>query len=88
MRREDLILKHSGLFWYIPEGRKADISDNLLVETLLVYGTLDDFRELVNTLGLARVADIFRSAKGRQKGNYDPATYNYFTLVFDRYVTS
>lgn len=88
MSRKDLIRKHSSLFWYTPEGKKADISDQLLVETLLNYGTLDDFRELVATLGITRVADIFRSVKGRQKGNYDPATYNYFSLVFDRYASS
>ena len=88
MSRKDLILKHSALFWYTPEGKKADISDSLLVETFLNYGTLDDFRELVDTLGLSRVAEIFRSVKGRQKGNYDPATFNFFTLVFNRYAAS
>ena len=88
MSRTDLIQKHSSLFWYTPEDRKSDISDSLLVETLLNFGTLDDFRELVGTMGIRQVADLFRSAKGRQKGNYDPATYNFFNLVFDRYAAS
>ena len=88
MSKKDLIQKHSSLFWYTPEGKKESISDSLLVETLLNYGTLDDFRELVSTLGLSRVAEVFRSIKGRQKGNYDPATYHFFSLVFDRYAAS
>ena len=88
MSRKDLIQKNSALFWYTPEDKKESVSDSLLVETLLNYGSLDDFRELVSTLGLTRVAQIFREAKGRQKGNYDPATYNFFNLVFDRYAAS
>ena len=88
MSRKELIQKHRSLFWYTPEGKKEFISDALLVETLLNYGTLDDFRELVSTLGLTRVAEVFRSLKGRQKGNYDPATYHFFSLVFDRYAAS
>ena len=40
MSKRDLIQKHSSLFWYTPEGKKESISDSLLVETLLNYGTL------------------------------------------------
>ena len=88
MSRKDLIQKHSSLFWYTPEGKKDSISDALLVETLLNYGSLDDFKELISTLGLKHVAEVFRSLKGRQKGNYDPATYHFFSQVFDRYAAS
>ena len=69
MSRKDLIQKHSSLFWYTPEGKKDSISDALLVETLLNYGSLDDFKELISTLGLKHVAEVFRSLKGRQKGS-------------------
>lgn len=88
MSKKELIQKHSSLFWYTPEKKKESISDSLLIETILNYGTLDDFREMVSTLGLSRVVDVFRSLKGRQKGNYDPATYHFFSLVFDRYAAS
>ncbi|MBR3302808.1 MAG: hypothetical protein IKI67_01300 [Bacteroidales bacterium] len=85
MTRSALINKHKVLFWYTPEDKKEAISDALLVETLLNYGTLNDIRELIETLGLENVARIFFSASGRQKGNYTPQIRHYFTLVFNRY---
>lgn len=57
--RQDIIAKHSSLFWYTPEAKKQDISDSLLVETILNYGTLDDYRELVAVLGGKHVAEVF-----------------------------
>ena len=35
--REDFIDEHRALFWYTPEEAKRDISDELLVETILNY---------------------------------------------------
>ena len=59
MSREQIIDKHKNLFWYTPEGEKQHISDALLVERILNDGTLDDYRELVATLGGKRVAEVF-----------------------------
>lgn len=78
MTREQFIQKNSKLFWYTPEDQKQNISDALLVETILNYGTLDDYRELVNVLGGKRVTEVFFSAKGRQKANYYPEIYHFF----------
>ena len=39
--REEFIDERRDLFWYTPEESKRDISDELLVETILNYGTLD-----------------------------------------------
>lgn len=86
MTREQYIANHAPLFWYTPESRKTDISDSLLVETILNYGTMDDVKALFDLMGMDRVAEVFFSAKGRQKQNYFPQIYNYFTLVFNRYV--
>ena len=85
MSRKDLIQKHSSLFWYTPEAEKQNISDALLVERILNDGTLDDFHELVNTLGGKRVAEVFFSATGRQKQNYYPEIYHFFSLVLKKY---
>lgn len=85
MSREQIIEKNKGLFWYIPEQEKQNISDALLVETLLNYGTLDDYRELIATLGGKHVADVFFSATGRQKQNYYPEIYHFFSLVLKKY---
>jgi hypothetical protein len=86
MTRAEYIAQHASLFWYIPEAKKSEISDSLLVETILNYGTMDDVKALFDLMGIEKVADVFFSAKGRQKLNYFPQIYNFFTLVFNRYV--
>lgn len=86
MTREQYISDHAALFWYTPEAKKKDISDSLLVETILNYGTMDDVKALFALMGMDKVAEVFFAAKGRQKANYFPQIYNFFTLVFDCYV--
>ena len=84
-RREEFIDNHSALFWYTPEERKHAISDELLVETILNEGTLDDFRELKDVLSPKRVAQIFFGATPRQIGNYYPEIRHFFSLVLKEY---
>ena len=84
--QEKYIADHAALFWYTPEAKKKDISDSLLVETILNYGTMDDVKALFNLMGIDKVAEVFFAAKGRQKLNYFPQIYNFFTMVFNRYV--
>lgn len=86
MTRAEYIAQHASLFWYTPEAKKNEISDSLLVETILNYGTMNDVKALFDLMGIEKVADVFFSAKGRQKLNYFPQIYNFFTLVFNRYV--
>ena len=62
-----------------------NISNDLLVEHILNYGTMDDVKELIKIMGLNSVSDIFYSAKGRMKGNYYPEIYHFFDLVFSGY---
>ena len=85
MSRQQIIEKHKNLFWYTPEGKKQDISDALLVERILNDGSLDDFRELMDTLGGKRVAEVFFSAQGRQKKNSYTEIYHFFSLVLKKY---
>ena len=85
MSREQIIDKHRNLFWYTPEDQKHSISDALLVERILNDGTLDDYRELIATLGGKRVAEVFFSAAGRKKHNYYPEIYNFFSLILRKY---
>ena len=86
MSREQIIEKHKNLFWYTPEEERQNISDSLLVERIFNDGTLDDCRELIATLGGKRVAEVFFSATGRQKQNYYPEIYHFFSLVLKKYV--
>ena len=86
MSRNQFIDRHSKLFWYTPESRKHDIGDELLVETILNEGTLDDYRELRDMMTPKRLAEVFFSAVGRKRCNYHPEIRNFFTLLLKRYV--
>ena len=83
--REKFIDEHRALFWYTPEKEKRGVSDELLVETILNDGTLDDFRELKRILTPKRLAQVFFSAVGRKAGNYYPEIRNFFALVLKQY---
>ena len=85
MTRMQIINKNRQLFWYTPEEKKQDISDALLVERILNDGSLDDYKDLVSALGGKRVAEVFFSAKGRQKGNYYPEIYHFYSLLLSKY---
>lgn len=82
---KSFIKEKSSLFWSVPEAEKEEVSPSLLVETILNYGTLDDVRKLFKLMGIKEVSRIFFSAKGRQKLNYYPEIYHFFSLVFKNY---
>ncbi len=79
------IRQRAYLFWHIPDNKKEDISHELLVETILNYGNLDDVRNLFSVLSLDYVASIFMNLKGRKKFNYYPEIYNFFKLYFEKH---
>ena len=85
MTRDGFIAAHSDMFWYTPERDKRNISDELLVETVLNDGTLDDYRELKRILTPRRLAKVFFSAKGRQANNYHPEIRHFFSLALRKY---
>ena len=82
---KEFIRQNSHLFWYIPEDKKEDISDELLVETILNYGTLNDFIHLKNISGINFLSNIFLNLEGRKKLNYYPEIFNFFNLYFAKY---
>lgn len=73
------------LFWYSPEDKGESVSDELLVEHILNYGTMDDVRELFWVMGLKQVSEVFWGMTGRKKLNFYPEIWNYFNLFFQRY---
>ena len=79
------IREHSNLFWYTPEDKKEEISQELLIETILNYGNLDEVRQLINIMGIERLSEIFFSLQGRKKLNYYPEIYHFFSLLFKKY---
>jgi hypothetical protein len=85
---QQFIKENSALFWYIPEEKKPEISEELLVETILNYGDMEAVRKMFHLMGIQRVAAIFFRTvdlSERRKGNYHELILYYFTLVFKRY---
>jgi len=82
---EDFIKEHSNLFWYTPEEKKKEISLELLLETILNYGSMEDSLQLINLIGKDKALHILQRAKGRKKMNYYPEIYNFFTLYLSKY---
>jgi hypothetical protein len=84
---EQYIEKRKELFWSIHDSKKKNISEAVLVEMILNYGTLEDVRELFDVLGLQRTAEVFYQAtENQQRKNYFPQVENFFKLYFDRHV--
>jgi hypothetical protein len=83
---KDYIRKHQELFWYSPGEKNNTVSDELLVETIINYGTSEDIQELFRVMGLENVASIFRRMTGRKALNIYPELRNYFDLYFNKYV--
>jgi len=79
------IHEHSALFWYTPEDKKEEISEELLVEMILNYGDLEAIQKLIELMGIKKVSSVFFNAKGRKKLNYFPEIYHFFSLFFTRY---
>lgn len=87
---KDFIRKRGELFWYSPEDKGETVSDELLVETILNYGTMQDVQELFSLMGIKSAAKIFFtsiSRSDRRKDNYNMLTLNYFTLYFNRHAS-
>jgi len=85
---KQFIREHNNLFWYVPDDKKEEISNEFLVETILNYGDINAVIRLFKLLGINEVAKIFFdsiSLSNRRKGNYHELTINYFTLVFKKY---
>ncbi|MDR2233075.1 MAG: hypothetical protein LBE56_08130 [Tannerella sp.] len=87
---KDFIDRNGSMFWYSPGPKSENVSDNLLVETMLNYGTMEQIKELFDIMGIKTVAKIFFDFINRSercKGNYFETTLNYFTLFFNRYAS-
>ena len=69
---KQLISENSNLFWYTPEAEKENMSPELLVETILNYGTLETVKRLFSAMGINEVAKVYYGIKGRRKLNYYP----------------
>jgi hypothetical protein len=85
-KRESYIRRRRPLFWSVGDDKLPDISNELLVETVLNFGTLDDVRELIQLLGLQQTsATFYKTTVNRPRHNYFPEVANFFRLYFNRH---
>jgi hypothetical protein len=86
-RKKRLIHTNKHLFWWVPKEKKEDISLDALVEAILNYGDANSVKELINTLGIRLISEIFKkNTSNRMRVNYYPEVINYFDLYFSKYV--
>jgi len=84
--REKFIRDQRHLFWSVAEDKLSGISDELLVEAVLNYGSLDDVRGLIRLLGLPTTAAVFyKTTANRARHNYFPEVAHFFNLYFNRH---
>jgi hypothetical protein len=87
MEKMEFIQVHRTFFWSVSDAQLSKISDILLVETILNYGSLEDVKSLFQLLGANEVAKLFRhSTSERVRSNYFPEVQNFFNLYFNRHV--
>jgi len=85
---KDFIRENGSLFWYTPEDKGEKVTDELLVETMLNYGSLEQIRSLFDLMGMKEVSEIFFysiNLSERRRNNYFEPTVIYFTFFFNRY---
>lgn len=83
---KEFILRNANLFWYTPEEKKTEISDELLLEQLLNYAELPTIKEYFDIIDVREAKKIFLNLKGRQKRNIYPEIYHLFSEYFKTYV--
>jgi len=71
------------LFWYIKD--LDNLSNESIVENVLNYGDFNDFKKILEIMGIDCVSQIFRKQAENKRSNYRPEIKNYFTLYFDKY---
>ena len=86
MTKNALIKKNAHLFWYFDKSKLQEMSDDVLVEFILNYGTWEAFCDLLKTFGLRKVSKIFKSQRAKKRSNLLPEIANYFHLFFKSHV--
>ncbi len=82
---QNLIKQNSYLFWWVPDHKKEQLTCESMVEAILNYGNTKSVKQLFETVGIIKVADIFRQQTSKPRNNYQRPVKHYFTLYFDKH---
>lgn len=80
---KNFIEKRPYLIWHTKN--YSGLSQEAIVEAILNYGNFDDFKELINILGIKKTARIFKKEAIKKRSNLRPEVKNYFELYFKKY---
>ncbi len=83
MELNDFAKKRPYLFWSTNDFE--NLSEEIIVETVLNLGTWEDTQELIEILGMEKTASIFRKKAEIKRNNFRPGIKNYFELYFKKY---
>ena len=81
-KARDIIRKNPVLIWYSKNYDGFDLP--CIVEAVLNYGSWDEFKELINAVGIEEVAKVFYQHANRPRCNYKPEIKKFFVEVFSR----
>ncbi len=82
---QNFIIENEALFWGVKAEEKVNISQDLLVETILNYGNEKSIKKLFDLIGMKTAADIFfRQISGR-RSNYHQRTKHFFEIYFKKH---
>lgn len=86
--RLKFLQKYSELFWYMDKEKLHTISDEVIVEIILNYGSWQAFLDLISLMGLKKVESIFRKISKKKRSNFFPKIKHFFNLYFKHNVLS
>jgi len=79
-KARDIIRKNPSLIWYSKNYDGFSLAS--IVESILNYGTWDEFKELINAVGLEEIAKTFYEYAFRPRCNYKKMSKIYFDKLF------
>ena len=85
LTREELISVNKHIFWHIPDSKKKDISNEVLVEYIFNFGQWHDIKNLCQVLGYQELKRIYSNLSERSKNNYFKPYLNLFGRIVERY---
>ena len=87
MTREAFIGKNAHLFWYIKKEAIPNISNEVLVEFIFNYGTLEDLKELIKIIGFQELKRVYEGVTDRGVGNYIPEMLDLMSRITNKYAS-
>jgi len=87
MTKSALIKKYKNLFWYFDGSKLNSMSDDVLVEFILNYGSWQSFKDLIETMGLSNVERRFNMLRSKKRTNLLHEVSRFFHLYFKHHAS-